>query len=163
VSLDDDIAKIIVQEQRLVFPAFDLDRAWRLGLVLRQAAVARGVSVVIEVGLRDQVLFYAAMPGTTPDNADWIRRKRNTVLHFSRSSYRVGLELARKGKSLTDDVGFALRDYATHGGGFPLTLTGLGCIGAVIVSGLPQREDHAMVVQALAEVLDQDSTTISLD
>jgi len=38
------------------------------------------------------------------------------------------------------------RDYATHGGGFPIFLVGTGCIGAITVSGLPERDDHMLVV-----------------
>jgi uncharacterized protein (UPF0303 family) len=42
------------------------------------------------------------------------------------------------------------RDHAAHGGSFPLLVRGTGCVGAVTVSGLPQRVDHELVVEALA-------------
>lgn len=163
MNLDDDIVRLILQEQQLVFSNFDLETAWRLGSSLRHTAHDHRASVAIEVSLRDQPVFYSAMPGTTVDNADWIRRKRNTVLHFSRSSYRVGCELAQKGETLSQSIGLPLRDYSTHGGGFPILLAGVGCIGAVVVSGLPQREDHHLVVQALADVLGKNYSSIALD
>jgi uncharacterized protein (UPF0303 family) len=48
-------------------------------------------------------------------------------------------------------VSFA--DYAIHGGGFPIYVLGVGIVGSVVLSGLPQREDHGLVVEALGEML----------
>jgi uncharacterized protein (UPF0303 family) len=41
-------------------------------------------------------------------------------------------------------------NFAPAGGGFPITLKGLGVVGVVTVSGLPQRDDHAFVVENIA-------------
>jgi uncharacterized protein (UPF0303 family) len=43
--------------------------------------------------------------------------------------------------------------YAAHGGAFPLRVTGVGVIGAVGVSGLPQAADHALVTEGLTRFL----------
>ena len=43
--------------------------------------------------------------------------------------------------------------YAAHGGSFPITVEGVGVIGAVTVSGRPQLHDHQMVVAALERFL----------
>ena len=90
------------------------------------------------------------MPGTTPANADWARRKRNTVEMLWQSSYRVGRSLELEESSLEAKMGLPSRDYASHGGSVPVMSTNGTCIGAVMISGLPQRDDHSMVVQALA-------------
>ena len=150
MSLEEDIAVIATQEARLQFPGFDAEAAWRLGNRLREAAAARGAAVTIDIWLGAQQLFLCAMPGTSPDNAEWARRKRNVVLRFHRSSYAVGLELARRETSLRGKYGLEERDYAAHGGCFPLTLRGTGCVGSIAVSGLPQREDHELIVAVLA-------------
>ena len=109
--------------------------------------------------------FKRLLQGTpgAPDNFDWVRRKRNVVLRFHRSSYAIGRKLAAEGKTLQDLGALPERDYAAHGGSFPILLKGTGCVGAVTVSGLPQREDHRMVVDALAQVLGRDLGDAALD
>ena len=147
-----DLARLAEQERQLRLPAFDQAAAWDLGTRLRSAAQARGAAVAIEVRLLRETVFFCAMPGTTPENADWVRRKRNTVELLQRSSYAVGRELDREGCTLEQKMGLPLRDYAFHGGGFPIRVDGVGCIGVATVSGLPQREDHELVTVVLAEM-----------
>ena len=158
-----DLERIALQEQRLQFDRFDATTAWELGARLKQAAEARGVAVAIDIQLHGQPLFFYAMPGTTPDNVDWIRRKRNVVLRFQRSSYAVGLQLQQQQATLEARLGVDTRDYAAHGGCFPLSLRGTGCIGTITVSGLPQRQDHELVVESLAQLLDQPLAELALD
>jgi uncharacterized protein (UPF0303 family) len=147
-----DIARIADQERRLCLARFDLDLAWQLGTRLRDIALARRMPLAIELRLARETVFYCAMSGTSPANADWARRKRNIVELLHRSSYGVGLSLQKDGRTLEQTMGLPARDYASHGGSFPLRVEGLGCVGAVTVSGAPQREDHEIVVTALAEL-----------
>lgn len=163
MSLDDDIARVLLQEERLVFDRFTPEMAWTLGVWLKDTATARCVSIAVDISLRDRPLYYFAMAGTNPTNPDWIRRKRNVVYHFARSSYGIGLGLDKDGSTVTEKVGLPLRDYATHGGGFPIMIRDTGCIGAIIVSGLPQRDDHNLVVEAIAVLLGVDPAEIALD
>lgn len=163
MDIAQDLARIALQEGRLQFQSFDATTAWLIGTRLREVAAARGAAVAIDIQLHGHPLFFAAMPGTTPNNIDWIRRKRNVVLRFHRSSYAVGLELQQGQKTLTDTIGVELRDYAPHGGCFPINLRGTGCVGTITVSGLPQRDDHALVVEVLAEFLDQPPGELALD
>ncbi len=148
------LAAIAAQEKALVFERFTLDTAWTLGTALRDAALVRAAPVAIDISLQGgRPLFHAALPGAGPDNADWIRRKRNTVLILATSTLAVGLKLKASGETLEQRYGLSAADHAAHGGGFPLTLAGLGCIGAITVSGLPQVEDHALVVEVLEGML----------
>ena len=82
-----------------------------------------------------------------------MRRKFNVVKHFHKSSYRVGLEQRLKETTLEARSGLAVVDYAANGGGFPLRVAGAGVIGCVTISGLPQRQDHEVVVEALCRML----------
>ena len=149
MSPTEDLVIIAKQEQQLKFPAFDEESGWKIGCRLREMALARNAPLVIEVRRFGQLLFFCALAGSTPDNADWARRKSNVVARFHRSSYGLGLELQQKNTSLIDRFGLALTEFAAHGGSFPVAIAGSGVIGSVAVSGLPQRADHELVVEAL--------------
>jgi len=151
--VEHDLEKIALQERRLQFTEFNATVAWELGVALKTAAEKRGAAVAIDIRLHGHPLFCYAMPGTTPDNWEWVRRKRNVVMRYHRSSYAIGLKHERSGTTLEDATGLNLRDYSTHGGCFPVILAGTGCVGTITVSGLPQREDHALVVSVLQEFL----------
>jgi uncharacterized protein (UPF0303 family) len=162
-DLQEDLRRLAEQERLLRLSRFGPEEAWALGALAREIAMARSAPLAIDISLRDRVLFHCALPGSTTDNAEWIRRKRNTVLRLWRSSYAVGRALALSGKTQEAAHMLPSADYAVHGGGFPLTLDGLGCIGAITVSGVPQREDHAIVAQALAAFLKVDIAGCRLD
>ncbi len=147
-----DLERLAHQEERLQFHTFDQGTAWALGTLIKELCEARRVALTIEIRLAKETVFFYAMPGTGPGNADWARRKRNTVELLQTSSYAAGLKLEAEGTSLQDKQGLPLRDYASHGGSFPIRVRGVGCVGVATVSGIPQREDHGMVVQALAEL-----------
>jgi uncharacterized protein (UPF0303 family) len=162
-DIDADLARIAWQEERLTFYHFDGATAWELGCRLKAAAEGRRAALAIEIRLAGETVFFHAMAGTTPLNADWARRKRNLVELQHKSSYAIGLALQRDGQTLESKLGLATRDYAAHGGSFPLRLAGCGCIGAVTVSGLPQREDHALLVAVLADYLGQPLAELALE
>jgi uncharacterized protein (UPF0303 family) len=142
---------------------FDNTTAWGLGAQIRSLCESRGLALAIEVRLVRETAFFCAMAGTNPTNADWVRRKRNTVEQLQRSSYATGLSLQSEGLTLEQKMGLPARDFATHGGGFPIRVHGVGCIGAVTVSGVPQREDHAIVVTVLAAMCGVDLAEVALD
>ncbi len=162
LDIEEDLARIALQEERLRFDRFDAGVAWNLGRALKSAAEARGVGVALDIATPSYTLFSHAMQGATPDNAEWVRRKRNVTLRFHRSSYAIGLELARSGKTLEEKHGLSADDYMAHGGSFPMRLAGPTVIGAVTVSGLPQREDHDLVTRTLAAFLGLDVKSLAL-
>lgn len=162
MALSDDLAAIRVQERELQFSKFDEDVAWQLGTRVRELAIAKKFGVVIDVRRFGQPLFYCALAGTSPDNPEWVRRKGNIVARFHRSSYAIGLELQQSGATLMDKHGLSLADYAVHGGSFPIRVAFAGVIGSVTVSGVPQRSDHELVVEALCSVLGKEYTSLAL-
>jgi uncharacterized protein (UPF0303 family) len=161
--MEQDIERLAEQESRLQFRQLDRETAFELGCRLRALCRARGEAVAIEVRLARNTVFFNSMPGAAEVNEDWIRRKRNTVELFGQSSYRVGRGLQLEGESLEAKMGLASRDFASHGGGFPIVVDDLGCIGAVTVSGLPERQDHGLVVEVLAEMCAVPLQEIALD
>jgi uncharacterized protein (UPF0303 family) len=146
-----DLAKLNAQEELLVFEEFDEDTALQLGLLIRERADQYG-PVIIDIRRGDDLLFFAAMPGTGPANADWARRKRNLVNLLQQSSYALGCR-ARTGTDFIASMGLNPRDYASHGGCVPIRVRGAGMIGTVTVSGLPQRIDHKLASECIAELL----------
>src|ERR1700761_70008 len=163
MPIAEDLARIALQEQELRFTHFDENTAWRLGGHVRALAVTRNLSLVVDVRRSGQPLFYSALPGTTPDNVEWVRRKGNVVARFHRSSYAIGREMEEKKSTLFDRYGLALPDCPSHGGSFPLRVVGAGCIGSVTVSGLPQRADHQLAVEALCAELGRSFETLQLE
>ena len=161
MTIDHDLSRIAAQEEMLRFDAFDLSTAWVLGKLLYDLASERRLGVAIDISLHGMPVFYVALQGSTPDNAHWIRRKRSMVLRYFRSSYASGLELKKAEKTIEDN-GLSPADFAPHGGSFPITVIGTGCIGAVTVSGLPQRDDHNLVVEALALMLGHELHNLAL-
>ncbi len=161
--IEHDLEKIALQEKRLQFSGFNAAVAWELGIALKTAAEKRGAAIAIDIQLHGHPLFSYSMAGTTPDNWEWIRRKRNVVMRYHRSSYAIGLKHERAGTTLQGTTGLDLRDYSTHGGCFPIMLAGTGCVGTITVSGLPQREDHSLVVSVLQEYLQLANENLALD
>ena len=157
-----DLERIDHQESELTFPKFDLDVAWQLGQRLRQLAADRRLPIVVDVRYFGQPLFYSALPGSVPDNAEWVRRKSNTVARFHRSSYAVGLTLKQAKTTLLERYALPVTDFSAHGGSFPIQVKGIAVIGAVSVSGLPQRADHELVVEALCLELGRDYSSLAL-
>lgn len=142
------------QERRLVLPGIDEDGAWALGVLLVELGRERGLAITVDVRRGGHQLFHAALPGTAPDNDAWVERKAAVVARFGASSYLVGRRLAAKGARLDEDAGVDPLRHAAHGGSFPLRVAGTGVVGAVTVSGLPQEQDHALVVEALEAFLE---------
>jgi uncharacterized protein (UPF0303 family) len=163
MPIPEDIARIALQEQQLQFSGFDEETAWRLGSSVRAMAVERKLSLVVDVRRFGQPLFYVALAGTTPDNVEWVRRKSNVTARFHRSSYAIGREMEQKKSNLFDRYGLPIADYASHGGSFPLRVLGAGVIGSITVSGLPERSDHQLAVEALCRELQKPFESLRLD
>ncbi|EST23639.1 heme-degrading domain-containing protein [Streptomyces niveus] len=149
------VAELEAQEERLVLPHFTYDDAWALGSLLVQLSRERGAPVAIDIRRGSQQLFHSALPGSSADNDAWIDRKRRVVERYGASSFLVGTRFRAKGSTFEDSSRLDPDRYAAHGGSFPITLEGAGVVGSVTVSGLPQEEDHAMVVEAMERLMSQ--------
>ena len=160
MSTEDDIAKVKRQETELILPALDETVAFEIGSAIRARAIAEGLSLVVDIRTWDRQLFFSATAGTSADNAEWVRRKINTVKRFHRASYRMVLE--RGEAPLSPQWGVDVADYVVAGGGFPLRVPGAGIIGALTISGLPGRTDHAVAVDALCDQLGRDRAEFAL-
>ena len=141
------------QEQELQFATFTNETALALGLKVVELAKLKGKAIAVNITRNGLVLFHHAMDGTAGDQADWIRRKNNVVARWGHSSYYVGIEHKHRNAVFDEARHYDIKDFAAHGGAFPLIIRNVGIVGTVTVSGLPQAEDHALAVEALRAVL----------
>ena len=152
-SLETLIARIEAEVRELQFPGFSLDDSLNLGLLLVELGKERSLPIAIDISKGDQVLFHVALPGATPDNGHWIRAKQRTAARYEVPSLLVGLRGRLDGGRIEDNAWFDQSRYAAHGGAFPIYVTGVGVVAGAAVSGLPQLQDHALVVEALRDIL----------
>ena len=149
----DVLAQLLQEEQELQFATFNEEDAWMLGSQLVELARSRNLSVTIDITRGTHQLFHAALRGTSPDNDEWVKRKVRLVYRFGHSSFYVGQVLKSKGKTIEQSYLVSESDYAPHGGCFPIIVKDTGIVGTVTVSGLPQEEDHKLVVEAIRKYL----------
>ena len=147
-----DVDELEAQLAELRFESLSHEDALALGMDLAARAEERNWPLAVSVFLGDQHVFRYACPGTSSENDDWIERKRKTVYKFQEPSFLVGQRLISQGKDFHTETGLD-QSFAAHGGGFPL-FVGDAFVGAVIASGVPQQDDHAIVVEALRAALD---------
>lgn len=149
------LKKLLQQEEDIQFKSFDNNMAFVIGLALLEAARSKGKGVTIDIARNGQQLFHFAMQGTSCDNDAWVQRKNNVVNRFGHSSYYIGISLQSKGQTMEEKYLISSSEFAAHGGAFPLIIRGVGVVGTITVSGLPQEEDHELVVTTLRKFLTQ--------
>lgn len=150
-----EISTLEAELAGLIFPAFTEETALALGEMLVKLARADRLPVVINIRTPNRTLFHAALPGSTPMNDQWARRKSATALMYQEASLTVGLRNAQKDQPLAYQ-GLDPMTHADHGGAVPVRVAGAGVVAVATVSGLPSRDDHALVVQAMQRLLGQD-------
>lgn len=141
-ALEDEYAE-------LELVGFDEAAAWRLGVILVE--LGKDLPVVIDIRSADRVLFHAALPGSAPLNDLWARRKSNTALMFQLPSLLVAARNKTKDEAL-ERHGLSGADFADSGGAVPIRVRGVGVVAVATVSGLPQVEDHKLVVRGLRKL-----------
>lgn len=162
MSLEADIAQLKVQELQLQFERFTEEDAWKLGEAMRAAALVKKHPFVIDIRVSGRKLFFTALPGSVPENENWVQRKINIVMTKHKSSYHIGRELAQNGRTLDQAMGFNPIDIAPHGGCFPIIIKNVGVVGTITVSGIPQRDDHNFVVEQICAFLKLDHSALKL-
>jgi uncharacterized protein (UPF0303 family) len=143
------VAELAAEEDELQFASFTNDDAWELGTALVKGARRQGAPVAIDISRNSHTLFHVALPRATPDNDSWIARKQRVVQRFGHSTLYMRQVFVERGTTFEEALGLDPQRYAAHGGGFPVIVRSVGPVGVVVVSGLPQLEDHRMVVAAL--------------
>lgn len=145
--------RLKAQEEELQFSRFTNETALEVGLLLVETARSNGQAVTVDICRNGQQLFHYALPGTSLDNDEWIKRKNRVVNRFGKSSYYTGTRYQSQGTTIQEKALLNPAEYAPHGGAFPLIIKGVGVVGTITVSGLPQEDDHNLVVSVLKQFL----------
>ena len=141
--------ELLRQEEELTLSSFTNEDAIRLGQELLKLALSQKAPVIVQVRIGQQIIFHAAVTGTTTENDWWINRKARVVEKFNHSSMYVRVSFEENNQTFEEHSGLDNELYAAHGGGFPIIVIGQGVVGVALVSGLPQVEDHKMIIQGL--------------
>ena len=141
--------ELLQQEEELALSSFTNEDAIGLGQELLELALSQKAPVIVQVRIGEQIIFHSALTGSSSENDWWINRKYRVVEKFKHSSMYVRVSFEEKNQSFEEDSGLDNELYAAHGGGFPIIVSGIGMVGVALVSGLPQVEDHKMIIQGL--------------
>ena len=145
--------QLIDEEQILTLPSLDLADALEIGEIAKSLGMARNLPIAMEVRLGDWVVYHASLPGSNPENDWWMSRKARVVIlkHHSTMYERVSAE--ERGVDWHKENNLLDETHAIHGGGLPLITKNDGFSGVLLISGLPQVEDHLFGVEVLTEFL----------
>ena len=145
--------QLLNEEQILTLPTLDLAGALEIGEIAKSLGVVRNLPIATEVRLGDWIIYHASLPGSSPENDRWIVRKARVVLlkHHSTMYERVSAE--ERGVNWHKENKLLDQTHAIHGGGLPLITKDDGFAGVLLISGLPQVEDHLLGVEVLTEFL----------
>ena len=144
---------LLLEEKVLQLDSINNLDAVNIGRIATEIAIDRKLPVAIEVRIGDWIIYHVSLPGSTPENDWWISRKARVVLlkHHSTLYERVSAE--ERGVDWHKENDLLDETHAIHGGGLPLITKNEGFIGVLIISGLPQVEDHLLGVEVLTEFL----------
>ncbi len=145
--------KLLSDEQILTLPSLSAAEALEVGEIAKSLGVLRNLPIAIEVRLGDWIIYHVSLPGSTPENDWWMSRKARVVMlkHHSTMYERVSAE--ERGVDWHKENNLLDETHAIHGGGLPLITKNEGFVGVLLISGLPQVEDHLLGVEVLTEFL----------
>ena len=132
----------------MVFDHFDEFDAHALGEAIYADAHLLKLPIVIDIRADDTPLYSVMLAGATEENFDWARRKRNLTLLTKLPSWDHG-QNREAGNDIIDELGLDVNEYASHGGCIPVFLVDGKLVATVTVSGLPQKDDHDLVLKHL--------------
>ena len=73
------LEKLKQQEQDLRFASFDLEDAYTLGTMLRDAGKKEPEPIAVRVVLDDLTVYQSFLPGTGLSNSQWMDRKLSLI------------------------------------------------------------------------------------
>jgi uncharacterized protein (UPF0303 family) len=146
-------SELLTEERMLVLPFLDISDALELGSIASSFGVSRHLPIAVEVRLGDWIVYHASLPGSKPENDWWIARKARVVMLKHHSTLYERVSAQERGVDWHQENNLLDEAHAIHGGGLPLITKDQGFVGVLLISGLPQVEDHLLGVEVLTEFL----------
>ena len=144
---------LLQEELLLTLPALDVADALEIGEIAKSFGTQRSLPIAVEVRVGDWAVYHASLPGSTPENDWWIGRKARVVKLKQHSTMFERVLAEEQGIDWHKENNMLDETHAIHGGGLPLITKGDGFVGVLLISGLPQVEDHLLGVEVLTEFL----------
>ena len=146
-------SQLLVEERILTLPSISIVDALEIGEIAKSLGAVRNLPIAIEVRLDDWIIYHVSLPGSTPENDWWISRKARTVMLKHHSTMFERVNALERGIDWHKENNLLDETHAIHGGGLPLITKNEGFVGVLLISGLPQVEDHLLGVEVLTEFL----------
>ena len=146
-------SQLLVEEQSLILPSFSSTEGLEIAELAKSLGLLRNLPVAIEVRLGDWIVYHASLPGSKPENDWWIARKARVVMLKHHSTLYERVSAQERGVDWHKENNLLDETHAIHGGGLPLITKDQGFVGVLLISGLPQVEDHLLGVEVLTEFL----------
>jgi uncharacterized protein (UPF0303 family) len=145
--------QLLIEEEHLQLPTLTLVELLEIGNIATQFGLSRSLPIAVELRLGDWVIYHASLPGSTPENQGWIDRKARVVMLKKHSTLYERVSAEERGVDWHKENNLFDETHAIHGGGLPLITKNEGFVGVLLISGLPQVEDHLLGVEVLTEFL----------
>ena len=147
--------ELLELEDELTLSVLTNKEAVGIGECVVKIAHEKNLPIATRVYIGDWIVFHVSLPGSDAENDRWMARKVRTVAAKGHSSMCLRILAEEAGIAEKDwyvQNNLAESDHAIHGGAFPLRVDGVH-VGTVVVSGIPQAEDHRLAVAGLREFL----------
>jgi uncharacterized protein (UPF0303 family) len=144
---------LLKEELLLTLPKLDVADALEIGQIAASFGAEQGLPIAVEVRIGDWIIYHASLPGSTVENQGWIDRKARVVMLKHHSTLFERVSAQERGIDWFAENNLTDATHAIHGGGIPLITQGDGYVGVLLISGLPQIEDHLLGVKVLTEFL----------
>ena len=152
--------QLLQEEQVLILPSLTNTDAIEIGQIATALGTDRNLPIAVEVRIGDWIIYHASLTGSTPENDWWIGRKARVVNLKKHSTIFERVLAEENGIDWHKENNLMDETHAIHGGGLPLITKDVGYQGVLIVSGLPQVDDHLLGVEVLTEFLARKGETL---
>ena len=148
---------LLLEENSLILNTLTNTDAIEIGQIATSLGTDRNLPIAVEVRIGDWIVYHASLTGSTPENDWWIGRKARVVNLKKHSTIYERVLAEEKGIDWHKENNLLDETHAIHGGGLPLITKDGGYQGVLIISGLPQVDDHLLGVEVIRSYLKRNS------